>query len=198
MVVSECSNPCSICQFVRRRSTRLPQAAHLPALPGRLCLLCRGSYPLAIQYLTVITAKGDLPLYTSALTAIAPAMGNSGLSAIGRMIVAPQTQELTRMIRDSMLNGEHTFLEEMLKNHDLQLGASENPDPNFFAILFMLSKHVPSDKLEELKKANLELKNPWSRLAARVVARLDIPDGPGLPMGSVGDHRVRNMIAALS
>ena len=125
-------------------------------------------------------------------------MGNSGLSAIGRMIVAPQTQELPRVIRDSIHYGAHTFLEEMLKNYDLQLGASENPDPNFFAILFMLSKHVHSDKVEELKKVNLELKNPWSRLAARVVARLRIPDGSGLPMGSFGDHRVHNMIAALS
>ena len=158
----------------------------------------RGSYSLAVQYFTVITAKGDLPLYTSALTAIAPAMSNRGLSTIGRMIVAPRTQELTRMISDSMPNGAHTFLEEMLKNYDLQLGASENPDPNFFAILFMLSKHVRSDKLEELKKLNLEMKNPWSTLAARVVARLDIPDGSGLPMGSFGDHRVHNMIAALS
>jgi hypothetical protein len=90
------------------------------------------------------------------------------------------------------------FWKKCSENYDLQLGASENPDPNFFAILFMLSKHVPSDKLEELKKMNLELKNPWSRLAARVVARLDIPDGSGLPMGSFGDHRVHNMIAALS
>ncbi len=160
--------------------------------------ICRGSYHLAVQYFTVTTAKGGLSLYTSALTAIAPAMGNSGLSAIGRMIVAPQTQELTRVIRDSTRYGAHTFLEEMLKNYDLQLGASENPDPNFLAILFMLSKHVHSGKLEELKNVNLELKNPWSRLAARVVARLDIPDGSGLPMGSFGDHRVHNMIAALS
>ena len=109
--------------------------------------ICRGSYPLAIQYFTVITAKGDSPLYISALTAIAPAIRDSGLSAIGRMILAPQTQELTRMIHDSMPNGEHTFLEEMLKNYDLQFGTNENPDPNFFAIIFILSKHVPSDKL---------------------------------------------------
>jgi hypothetical protein len=33
---------------------------------------------------------------------------------------------------------------------------------------------------------------------ARVVARLDIPDGSGLPMGSLGDHRVHDMIAAMS
>ena len=36
------------------------------------------------------------------------------------------------------------------------------------------------------------------RLVARVAARLDIPDGPGLPMWLFHDHRVHNMIAALS
>ena len=161
-------------------------------------LICRQSYPLAVQYFTIITAKGDLPLYISALTAIAPAMRNSGLCAIGRMLVAPQTQELTQVIDHSMDLGVYSLLEEMLKNYDLQLGASENPDPNFFAILFVLSKHVPPDAIEELKNVNIEMQNPWSRLAARVVARLDIPDGPGLPMGSFDDHRVHNMIAALS
>jgi len=105
--------------------------------------IVRRSYPLAVQYFTVITAKGDLPLCASALTAIAPAVRRyGGLVAIGRMIVAPQAQELTRMFPETMLNGAHTFLEEMLKNYDLQLGASENPDPNFFAILFLLSKDV--------------------------------------------------------
>ncbi len=161
-------------------------------------LICRGSYPLAVQYFTVITAKGDLSLYTSALTAIAPAMGDDGLCAIGRMLVAPQKQSLTRTTRDSTLYGAHCFLEEMLDNYDLRLGASESPDPNFCATLFMLSKHIPLDKLEELKYVNLELKNPWLRMAARVVARVDIPDGSGLPIGSFYDHRVHNMIAALS
>ena len=160
--------------------------------------LCQHSHPLAFQYFNLIRAKGDLPLYTSALTAIAPAMEDSGLSAIGRMIIAPQNQEFTRIVHDSILDGARTFLEVILKDYDLQLAASENPDPNFFAILFMLFKHVPSDKLDKLKKADLELKNPWTRLAARVVARLDIPDGSGLPMVSFGDHRVHNMVAALS
>ena len=161
-------------------------------------LICRDSYSLAVQYFNVITAKGDLPLYTSALTAIAPAIRNNGLRAIGRMLVAPQTQELSQVIAHSMDLEEYSFLEEMLKNYDLQLGASENPDPNFLAILFMLSKHAPPSTIEKLKNVNLELQNPWSRLAARVVARLDIPDEPGLPMGSFYDHRVHNMISALS
>jgi hypothetical protein len=161
-------------------------------------LLCQQSYPLAVQYLTVITAKGDLPLYTSALTAIAPVMGHDRLSAISRMLVARRTQELTPIILTSMLRREHVFQEELLKNYDLQLGTSENPDPNLFAIMFMLSKYVPPVTIEGLKDVNLELKNPWLRMAARVIARLDIPDGPGLPIGLFYDHRAYNMIAALS
>ena len=161
------------------------------------------SYPLAVQYLTVITSKGTLPLYTSALTAIAPYMRDYSLSAIIRMLVAPQTQDLIpiimrydksyrrRIFREKLLEN-YLKLEELLENYDLQLGASETPDPNVLAIVFMLSKYVPSDTM------NLELKNPWLRLAARVVAGQDIPDGLGLLMGSFHDHRVQNMIAALS
>jgi len=172
------------------------------------------SYPLAVQYLTVITTKGDLPLCTSSLTSIAPVMregfmGTNVLFAISSMLVAPQPQDLTPMLRYSIHLGERGFqegllenddiqFEELLGNYDLQLGASEIPDPNFLAIVFMISNHVPSDIIEELKRVNLELKNPWLRLAARVVARLDIPDSFGLPLGSFGDHRVHNMIAALS
>ena len=160
--------------------------------------ILRGSFPLAVQYLIIITSKGDLPLYASALTAIARTMSDGILSAISRMLVAPHTQELTLENRHSMLQEEGVFLEELLKNYDLQLGAGESPDANFFAIMFMLSKHVPSDAMEGLKNVNQELNNPWLRLAARVVAGMDIPDGPGLPMGSFCDHRVHNMIAALS
>jgi hypothetical protein len=149
----------------------------------------QGPNPLAIQYLTVITAKGDLPLYLSALAAVAPGMEDHGLAFIGKMLLAPINYYST-------LNGERIFQEELLGNYDLQLEASENPDPNFFAILFVLSKRVNSVTTEQLK--NLELKNPWLRLAARVIARLDITDGAGLLIGSFYDHRLCNMIAALS
>ena len=62
----------------------------------------------------------------------------------------------------------------------------------------MLSKHIPSGTIEGSENVNLEFKNPWLRLAARVVARLDIPDGSGLLVGPFHDHRLHNMIAALS
>jgi hypothetical protein len=161
-------------------------------------LIYRHSYPLAVQYFTIITAQGDLPLYASALTAIAPSMRNDGLSAIGRMLVATQTQELTPILLNSGFHGERTVQEELLKNYDHRLGASENPDPNIFAILLMVSKRLPPYAIRRLRSLDLELKNPGLRLAARIIARLDIPDGSGLPTCLFYDHRVHNMIAALS
>jgi hypothetical protein len=161
-------------------------------------LICRDSYALAVQYLTVITAKGDFPLYTSALTAIAPAIGDLRLSTISRMLMVPQTQVLISTILSPFRSGNRVFQEELLKNYDLQLGASENLDPNVLAIVFILAKHLALNAIEGLKDLNLELKNPWLRLAARVVTRLDIPDGSGLPIRLFYDHRVHNMIAALS
>ena len=100
----------------------------------------RESYPLAVRYLTVITSKGDLPLYTSALTAIAPTMSDNVLSAISRMLVVPRTQESRGIITYSTIHGQRIFLEELLKSYDLRLGASENPGPNFLTIVFILSK----------------------------------------------------------
>jgi hypothetical protein len=161
------------------------------------CIRLRSS-PLAVQYLTVITSNGDFTLYTSALTAIAPVLSDDVLFAIGRTLVMPQAQVSTRIISESVLYEKRTSLGELLINYDLQLGASENPDPNFLAIVFMLSKHVPSSIIEGLKDMHLELNNPWLKLATRVVARLDIPDGSGPPMGSFYYHKLHNMIAALA
>jgi hypothetical protein len=152
---------------------------------------------LAVQYFTLITAKGDLHLYTSALTAIAPSINDRGLSAIGRVLVARTTQQLIHIIRDPMTYDGRTVQEALLKDYDHQLGASENPDPNILAVLLILSKHLSSDTIEQLQNLNLELNSPWLRLAARVVAQLDIPDTSDLPIGLFDDDRVYNMIAAL-
>ena len=161
-------------------------------------LISRRSIPLAVHYYTIITAKGDLPLYTSALAAIAPCMRDNGLSAIARMLVAPQPQDLISTIDGPMLYGVRTVQEELLKNYDPQLGASATPDPNLFAILLMLSKNLSLYEIGRIQTLDLKLKNPWLRLAARVTARLDIPDEFSLPMGLSYDHRFHNMIAALS
>jgi len=152
--------------------------------------IMRDSYALAIQYFTIITAKGDLPLYASALIAIAPSMTGHVLSAFGWALVALPT----KVIDDR----EYYILKGLFNSYDERLGASENPDPNILAILLMLSKQYPSYTRALLQKGDIELKNPWLSLAARVAAQLGVPDGPGLPMGLLYDHRVRNMIAALS
>ena len=157
-------------------------------------LILQGSYPLADQYFAIITAKGDFPLYTSALTAAAPAIGDSRVLDIGGLLVA-QIHGLTPVNTRSTSYAGYTVLEELLKNYDHHLGASENPDPNLFAILLVLSKHL--NLFTRLEKLNLELKDPCSRLVARAIARLDIPDGSSLPIGLCSDHRIQNMIAAL-
>ena len=161
-------------------------------------LVHRYSIHLAVQYFTIITERGDLPLHTSALTAIAPAMRDDGLSTIAKMLVAPQAQELASIIRDSIRYEGRTVQEELLTNYDHQLGASEHPDPNIFAILLVLSKDLPWGTTKKLRNLDQNLKNPWLRLAARVVVRLSIPDRSGLPMRLALDHRVNNMLAALS
>jgi hypothetical protein len=160
-------------------------------------LICRDSYPLAVQYFIIITAKSDLPLYTSALTAIAPSLRDRGLFAMGRMLVAPKTRELTSIISDSMHPESLALPGEPLTDYDHQLGASENPDPNLFAIFLILSQSLFPRETGALQGLDLELENPWLGLAARMVAPLDIPDGSAVPVGLFNDHRVHNMIAAL-
>ena len=83
------------------------------------------SYSISIEYLTVITSKGDLPLYTSALTAIAPTMSDNVLSAISRMLVVPRTQESAGIINHSTIHGERIFQEELLKNYDYCTGLGQ-------------------------------------------------------------------------
>jgi len=156
-------------------------------------LISRKSYALAAQYFTITTAKGDLPLYASALTAIAPSMTELGLYSIGSALAARRTEHISTIFRYA-----YYYLEEPFDRYDERLGASENPDPNILAILLMLSKRSSPYLREYMQKGSIQLKNSWLSLTARVAAQLDVPDGPGLPMGLIYDHRVHNMIAALS
>jgi len=160
-------------------------------------LLQRPSSTLAHQYFAIITAKGGFPLYTSALTTVAPAIGDAGLLAIVGLLVA-QTQESTSVTIRSMPYPDYAVLEGLLQNYDRHLGASENPDPNLFAILLVLSKQLVDWEVRQLEELNLELKDPCSRLVARAIAELDIPDGSGLSIELFSDYRVQNMIAARS
>jgi hypothetical protein len=162
-------------------------------------LIYRESHALAVQYFTIITANGDLPLYASALIAIAPSVTESGLCAISWMLVAPQAQELTSgVIRYSYSSLPLDALEEIFDSYDKRLGVSENPDPNICAILLVLSNHFSSSIKRRIQKRKIDIKNHWLRLAARVTAQLDIPDGTDLPMGLFHNHQIHNMIAAMS
>ena len=182
-------------------------------------LIYRESYPFAVHYFTFIKKKGDLPLATSALatstlatstlvtstlttsalTTVAPYMRYEGLLIITRMLVAPDSQELLSIIRDSMSHEGNPVQSVLLEDYDNRLDAGSNPDPNIFAILLILSKHLRPATVSLLGGLNLHLvlKNPWLRLAAGVIAQLNIPEGPGVPTGSFNDDRVHNMIAAL-
>ena len=161
-------------------------------------LICRRSYALAVENFTIITAKGDLPFYASALAAIAPAIREPGLAIMGKMLVAPQTREVELLFHHPVFYDPATDLEQMFNDYDEQLGASNNPDPNFLAILLMLSKYMRSKDIERLQNWGLELRNPWLSLAARVIAQWDIPDGFSPLIGFSYDHRLHNMISALS
>jgi hypothetical protein len=162
-------------------------------------LIRRRSEALAAQYFGIITAKGDLPLCTSALAAIAPAIGNEGLSVIGRMLVAPRPHDPILIMTDRSLFSPLIY-ERMFGDYDYQLGGNQNPDKNFVAVLLMLSQHehLVFWAPERLQSLNLNLKNPWLRLTARVVAQLDISNDSGIFLGPFYDQRVYNMIAARS
>jgi hypothetical protein len=183
--------------FVRTRSDNHEQLISLLFLVV-YALMHRPSYPLASQYFISITAKGDFPLYASALTAIAPFMSDDGLTTIGRMLVTPRRQELVSVMETSKTIIAINFPEELFKNYDHHLGPSSGPDPNFFAILLILCKQLSSSRTNRLRWGSESLKNPWLRLGARIAVRLDNPDGSGVPTGLFYDHRVHNMIAALS
>ena len=163
-------------------------------------LILRGSVNLAAQYLATISAKCDFLLCASALIAIAPALGDDGLSAIGGLLLAPQTQFLTPEVNAVMsddLQLEFSY-QSLFNNYDLQLGASQLPEPKSLAILLLLSKNLSRSIIDHLQNTDLQLTNRWLRLAANVIACLDIPDESDMDFEPFHDHQVHNMIAALS
>jgi hypothetical protein len=144
-------------------------------------LMHRRSEVLASQYITLIATKVKVPIYTSALASIAPAIGKHELSVIVEMLVGLGTNGYRR-------------LSAVLTQCDLQLGGSSNLDPSFLAILLLLSKSQHLWTSKELP----HLENPSLRLAARVMMGLAIHDGPDIAIRSFSGHRVHNMVAALS
>ena len=154
-------------------------------------LIERGSDRLVSEYVGAIAEKSDFTLYSSALTAVAPFMSDYALYYLAEI-------PLRCLTRDSSLVEAEcrtwSSLTGMFLMYDGRLGASQTLDPNFLAILLLLS----DDDMGVFRDLSPELKNPWLKLAARVAARLDIPDEPGLDIRPFPDRRVHNIIAAQS
>ena len=175
----------------RNRGTTFPQVLQ-PFLSIRVSSNNDEEFYLIDQYFRIIIAKRDFALCASSLTAIAPALLDEGLHLLEGMLVARQTQYMTSTAAKSLA------VYEMFQIYDDRLGARQNPDPNSFAILLLLSKSTPSYEMKDVDNFSLKLNNPWLRLAARVVARLDTPDEPGLDIRSFHGNRDHNIMAALS
>ena len=156
-------------------------------------LIMRRSYRLVSEYVGIIAEKSDFTLCSSALTAVAPFMSDYALYYLAEIPLTCLTQDMSSVAAESRT---WSSLAERFLMYDGRLGASQTPDPNFLAILLLLSGE--DDDMGELRDLSPELKNPWLKLAVRVLARLDIPDEPGLEIRPFPDHRVHNMIAALS
>ena len=163
-------------------------------------LFLRGSKALAVQYLAIITAKCDFLSCASSLMVIAPTLGDDAFFAIGGSLLAPQTHFLTPEVDGSTSDSPHIGLSHdgLFNNYDLQLGASQLPDPESLAILLLLSKNQDPRVVQQLQGTDLKLRNPWLQLVAHVIARRDITDESGMDFELFPDHRVHNMIAALS
>ena len=172
-----------------------PSSCHKELISLLFLILCglmgRGSHRLVSQYVGIITAKSDFTICASALTAIAPFLSHSELRDLARIPLGCRTQDMSSVAAES-----RTWLSdgEKFRLYDARLGAGQTPDPNFLAILLLLSNRFDMG----LGDLSLELKNPWLKLGARVVARSGIPDEPGLDIRPFPDHRVYNIIAALS
>ena len=167
-------------------------------------LTLRGSTFLAEQYLAIITANADFALCASALTDIAPALGDDGFSAIGRLLLAPQVHFSTPAACYSMSNNMADLPQlsrspqDLFSNYDCQLGTSEFPDSRIAAILLLLSKDWGFEPRWRTLHPDIELKNAWLQCAADVILPRSLPDGPHMDMWTFHDHRVQNMLAALS
>ena len=159
-------------------------------------LILRGSTPLAVRYLAIITTRANFKFCASALTFIAPALGDDGFRIIGKLLLAPQTNFLSLEAGGS-ISGTAPDHQDLFNNYEHHLGASQSPAPKSFAILLLLFKSLPAGVQYPLRRRALYLKNPWLRLTAKIIARSDILDEPGLDVISFHDHRVSNMFAAL-
>ena len=149
-------------------------------------LTLKHSKTLAKQYLAIITAKADFASCASALTIIAPALGDNGFRAIGKLLLSPGT-------RFSTLLASGPTLSDLSDSPHLRRGYL---DPKIAAVLLLLSKDLSFIAAMRHWHYWLQSRDPWIQFAVNKIARLSIFDGPRVDMWSFHDHRVRNMSAA--
>ena len=153
-----------------------------------------GSYHLIAQYVSTITKKCDFTLCASALAAAAPSMTDNGIYHLGMMLLMFYTHDMTSVVAESQRDLCPSWIQTYLL-YDGRLGANQNPEPIFLSMLLLRFDWYD---ISDLRNFGLESKNPWLNLTARVTARLDIPNDPGLDVRSFQDRKVHNMLAALS
>ena len=161
-------------------------------------LTLRGSKGLAELYLDIITARADFAFCASALSTIAPALGDDGFRAIRELLLAPQTQFLSPTAMSNNVSDfpqvRHSH-QDLLNNYDLHLGASGSPDPKIAAILLLLFK---GGNIREIGH-DIALINPWLWCVANMLAFSGyIPHSHSMEIRSFRDCRVHNMFGALS
>ena len=167
-------------------------------------LTLRRSKALAEQHLDMITAKADFPCCASALAAIAPALGDDGFRVFGKLLLSPQRQFFIPPAGGFMSNNMANPLQlrrghqDLFHSYDLQIGANKFPDPKIAAILLLLSKDLSRKVRRQLQSLDLNLRNPWLQLAAYMIANHCILDSSCMDIRTYPDHRVYNMLRALS
>ena len=154
-------------------------------------LMKRGSDRLVSQYVGTIAETCDFTLCASALTVAARSMSGSRVYLLGTMLLKFYTYDMSSAAAES--ETDWCLGTQMFLIYDRRLGPSENPEPIFLTMLLLFTDY----DTKEVRDVSLELKNPWLSLTARVVARVGIPDDPGLHIRSFQDRKVHNMIAAL-
>ena len=166
-------------------------------------LILRGSGMLAEQHLAGITSKAGFVSCASALTLIAPVLGDNGFHEIGELLLAARTQFLPPMDGDTSSHNMSDFSQlrhsdqHLFNNYDLQFGANMFPEPKIGAILLLLSKDLSRRVRSQLEGLDIKLRNPWLQFVACVTADVAMPDQSHPYFWPPHDSRLVNMFGAL-
>lgn len=167
-------------------------------------LILRGSGILAEQHLARVTSKAGFVSCASALTSIAPVLGDSGFHEIGELLLAARTQFLLPVAADDTSSHNMSHFSQLrqsdqhlFNNYDLQFGANMFPEPKIGAILLLLSKDLSRRVRSQLEGLDLNIRNPWLQFAACVTADVAMPNQSHPYFWPPHDSKLVNMYGAL-